>query len=197
MFRYLHHPGLPIRPAPKGEPVPRSPRSQRKRIVKMPDWMLESTARQFAGFEPHATAAMFALRSLARRFSDCTDEILAGLGLNAAKYNYLTVLFMAPERQLTLSELSTLIHTSNATVTSMVGALEADGLLRRVAAKDDRRSSMVRLTAKGRRLIERAMPLRIAMVAKVFEELDDAEREQLVTLLLKVGSGLDRHFGPS
>jgi DNA-binding MarR family transcriptional regulator len=177
--------------------VPRSPRSQRKRIVKMPDWMLESTARQFPGFDQNATAAMFALRSIARRFSDCTDEILAELGLNAAQYNYLTVLFMAPERQLTSGELSTLIHTSNATVTSMVGALERDGLVRRVAAKDDRRSVMVRLTAKGSKLIERAMPVRIAMVAKVFEELADAEREQLVALLLKLGSGLDRHFGPA
>jgi MarR family transcriptional repressor of emrRAB len=174
--------------------VPRSPRTQRKRIVKMPDWMLESTASQFPGFEPNATAAMFALRSIARRFSDCTDELLAGLGLNAAKYNYLTVLYMAPENQLTLNELSTLIHTSNATVTSMVAALERDKLLRRIAPKDDRRSVAVRLTARGRKLVEEAMPLRIAMVGEVFQYLSTADRAQLVESLLKIGEGLDR-FG--
>ncbi len=49
--------------------------------------MLEQHGERFPDtFERNAVIAM---RALAQRVNDCTNDMLAGLGLNAAKYNYL------------------------------------------------------------------------------------------------------------
>jgi DNA-binding MarR family transcriptional regulator len=168
-------------------------RTQRKPIVRLPDDMLTLHEEQFPGtFERHTTIAMFALRALAQRVNDCTNDTLAPLGLNAAKYNYLVVLYMTPKGMLTLNEISDLIHTSNATVTSMVKTLENDGLVRRSAHPTDRRSVVVRLTAKGRKRVEAAIPLHHRNIDDAMSELAIAERAQLGALLLKLAAGFDR-----
>ena len=168
-------------------------RTQRKPIVRLPDAMLEVHRQRFPDtFERNAVIATFALRALARRVNDCTNDTLAALGLNAAKYNYLVVLYLSPGRTLTLNEISDLIHTSNATVTSMVAALERDGLLRRSAHPSDGRSSVVRLTAKGRKCIQAAVPLHHRNIEDAMSELTLDERAQLAALLLKLAAGFDR-----
>jgi DNA-binding MarR family transcriptional regulator len=167
-------------------------RSQRKSIVQLPEAMLSKHQREFPDtFERNGLIAMFALRALAQRVNDRTNETLAPLGLNAAKYNYLIVLYMADAPALTLNELSEHIHTSNATVTSMIKGLEADGLVRRSAHPTDGRSVQVRLTAKGRRAVAAAVPLHRRDMDAGLSRLTLAEREQLATLLLKLGSGFD------
>jgi DNA-binding MarR family transcriptional regulator len=159
----------------------------------MPEWMLDQTARKFPGdFDRHALIAMFALRAIARRYSDRSDARLARLGINAAKHNYLTVIYMSPEQQLTLSEISTLIHTSNATVTSMVAALEEDGYVKRVPNREDGRSAYVRITAKGRSIVERSVPMQHTLTEAALHDLDTEERAELARLLIKVGAGMDR-----
>ena len=168
-------------------------RTQRKTIVRLPDAMLEVHQERFPDtFERNAVIAMFALRALAQRINDCTNDTLAGLGLNAAKYNYLVVICMSPGQMLTLNEISSLIHTSNATVTSMVTSLERDGLLHRSAHPTDGRSVVVRLTAKGRRCIEDAVPLHHRNIEDGMSELTLDERAQLASLLLKLAAGFDR-----
>jgi DNA-binding MarR family transcriptional regulator len=167
-------------------------RTQRKTIVRLPEAMLEAHRERFPDtFERNAVIAMFALRALAQRVNDRTNETLAALELNAAKYNYLVVIYMTPGQTLTLNEISALIHTSNATVTSMVAALERDGLLRRSAHPTDRRSVVVRLTAKGRHRVEAAVPLHHRNIEAGMSELTLDERAQLATLLLKLAAGFD------
>jgi DNA-binding MarR family transcriptional regulator len=135
---------------------------------------------------------MFALRSLARRISDYTDIVMRPYGLNAAKYNYLTVLYMAPRQELTLTEISGLIHTSNATVTGMMTLLQRDGLVRRATNRDDARSVVVRLTPKGRKVAETTIPIHQRMTEEALRDLTLDERKTLVDLLVKVGEGYDR-----
>jgi DNA-binding MarR family transcriptional regulator len=175
--------------------VKRAPRTQRKPLLRLPDEMLTKQAALFPeSFERHSIVALFALRTLAQRITDYTNEALAPLGLNAAKFNYLMVLFVKPLEEMTLSELSRFIHTSNATVTSMVGSLERDGLVRRRAHDVDGRSTIVSLTDDGRRLMEKAIPLHHGHWAAALADLSIAEREQLADLVIRAGTGFDRHF---
>lgn len=168
-------------------------RTQRKSIVQLPEAQLRAHQEHFPeSFDRNGTILMFALRALAQRVNDCTNDTLAGLGLNAAKYNYLVVLYNGGPSPMTLNELSGLIHTSNASVTSMVKALESDGFLRRSAHPEDRRSVLVRLTAKGRKIVEAAMPLHFRDMQAGLRVLSPREREVLAGLLLKLGTGFDR-----
>jgi len=183
-----HYSGTPAR-------VKRPARTQRKPLLRLPDEMLTKQAALFPEtFERHSIVALFALRTLAQRITDYTNEALAPFGLNAAKFNYLMVLFVNPSEEMTLSDLSRFIHTSNATVTSMIGTLERDGLVQRRAHEVDGRSTVVRLTAEGVRVMSAAIPVHHGHWAAALEDLSVAEREQLADLIIRAGTGFDRHF---
>jgi DNA-binding MarR family transcriptional regulator len=157
--------------------------------------MLAKQAAAFPeSFERHSVVALFALRTLAQRITDYTNEALAPFGLNAAKFNYLMVLYVSPNDEMTLSELSRFIHTSNATVTSMVAALERDGLVARRAHEVDGRSTVVNLTPKGKALMDDAIPVHHGNWVAALADLSTAEREQLADLIIRAGTGFDRHF---
>ena len=176
-------------------PVKRPARTQRKQLLRLPEEMLEKQAEAFpATFERHSIVALFALRTLAQRITDYTNDALAPFGLNAAKFNYLMVLYVYPDDEMTLSELSRFIHTSNATVTSMVAALERDGLVQRRAHDLDGRSTVVGLTSEGKALMSEAIPVHHGHWAAALADLSIAEREQLADLIIRAGNGFDRHF---
>jgi DNA-binding MarR family transcriptional regulator len=166
-------------------------RSQRKSIARLPEELLVRQRESFPGSDPNITAALFALRALAQRVNDRTNAVLAPLGLNSAKYNHLVVLYMTPSQMLTPSQISELIHTTNASVSAIIDSLESDGLVKRTQNPDDRRSMVVRLTAKGRRRTEEAFPLRYRDAEKGMAALDGPERAQLVSLLLRVSAAFD------
>lgn len=171
------------------------PRTQRKQLLLIPDEILAKHAERFPNsFDRETSLAIFALRSLARRISDYVTESLIPYNLNAAKFNYLMVAYMSPAGGVTPNELSTHIHTSNATVTSMIGLLEDDGLIRRRRNKDDARSVIICLTPKGRRLVESIVPWYHDRVVAAMSVLSPAEREQFVELLLRTGEGFEREF---
>jgi DNA-binding MarR family transcriptional regulator len=168
-------------------------RSQRKPIAHIPAAHFEEFHRRFPDdYDRDTLVAMFTLRALAQRLNDRTNEWLAPYDLNAAKYNYLIVLYLNAGEPLTPSAISALIHTSNATVTSMIASLERDGLVRRRPHPQDGRSTLVALTPKGRRHIEAAVPIQRRNVDAGMRRLTAAERAQLATLLLKLSGGFDQ-----
>jgi len=84
-------------------------------------------------------------------------------------------------------ELGRKLLRSNSNVTTVIDNLERRGLVRRVRDPEDRRFVEVRLTASGRRLIERAFPEHAARVAAVMSALSPAEQSTLAGLLRKLG----------
>ena len=143
-------------------------------------------------FEEYTVEALFALRALAQRINDRSNDVLAPLGLNAAKYNHLVVIHMSPKHELTMNEISNLIHTTNSSVTSMIDALVVDGLVKRVRNPGDGRSVVVRLTTKGRKRVKEAIPLRTRDAAIGMRALSVAERGQLVSMLIRISESFDR-----
>jgi DNA-binding MarR family transcriptional regulator len=76
----------------------------------------------------------------------------------------------------------------------LVDGLEERGLLERVPNPADRRAHALRLTATGRRLVERAASVVVAHEAAVCEPLDAAERTVLLGLLERIVA--HRHLAP-
>jgi DNA-binding MarR family transcriptional regulator len=92
---------------------------------------------------------------------------------------------------LTLSEISDLIHTTNASVSATIDGLERDGLVKRTPNLADRRSMVVRLTARGRKRVEDAVPVRYDDTEVGMGVLSLDERAQLASLLLRISAGFD------
>jgi DNA-binding MarR family transcriptional regulator len=120
----------------------------------------------------HAVA-IHLLRRL-RRLDDVT-------ALSAPRLSILSVLvFGGP---CSLGALARAEQVKAPTMTRLVQALEADGLVERSRDPDDARSSHVRATARGRRILLRARERRVRALARTLADLSTAERERLARAL--------------
>src|ERR671936_2135382 len=111
------------------------------------------------------SAAIHALRHV-RRDDPAT-------GLSAARLSALSVLVFGGPR--TLGELAAAEHVRPATMTRIVQALEAEGLVRRESDPDDGRVTRLHATAKGERVLWRGRERRVARLAELLSQLSPAE----------------------
>jgi DNA-binding MarR family transcriptional regulator len=158
---------------------------QRTGALLIPQEHLEKHRRRFPRFTPLNAQVLFAVRALAQRINDDATERLAEVGLTARQYNYLAVIYV--EESVTPNEIGTLIHTANPTVTSMLNALERDGLIVREQHPGDGRSSVVSLTPRGKSLYEKAFQLHHDTLEDTMAVLTAHERAKLVEILVRLG----------
>lgn len=98
-------------------------------------------------------------------------------GLSAARLSALSVLvFGGPT---TIGELARVEQVSAPTMTRLVQGLDRDGLVVREAQEGDARAVRLRVTPKGRRILERGRERRVDELARLVESLPE---EQLRTL---------------
>jgi DNA-binding MarR family transcriptional regulator len=83
---------------------------------------------------------------------------------------------------LTLGEVAALEQVQPPTATRLVSSLEIAGLVARVNDELDRRVVRVKITAEGRRALERIRTLKNAYLRRRLAALDPAEREQAESL---------------
>lgn len=98
------------------------------------------------------------------------------------RFDLLAQLHRAPAG-LRMGELSARILVTNGNVTWLVAALEGEGLVRRRTASDDRRATIVRLTAAGRRHFEAMARAHERLIAGLLDGLSAAERRALYAAL--------------
>jgi DNA-binding MarR family transcriptional regulator len=72
------------------------------------------------------------------------------------------------------------------TLTGVIDRLEKKGLVKRIPSSDDRRCTLVVLTARGSRVFEKEFPRQIEYLGKRFEGLSKPDREAAVRLLSKI-----------
>lgn len=102
-------------------------------------------------------------------------------GLTRARLSALALLVLGGPR--TLGELAAAERVRPPTMTRLVHAMEADGLVVRERNPADGRSIIIRATSIGERQLERGRARQIAPLAESIADLDDGER-----LLLEDGS---------
>jgi DNA-binding MarR family transcriptional regulator len=116
---------------------------------------------------------------------------LAGHGLEPGWFDLLAALRRAgAPYELSPTELMRTVMLSSGGMTKRLDRVEAAGLVERRPDPDDRRGTLVRLTAKGRRIVERAVETHVAREAEVLAPLSAAERRTLDRLLRKLLRGL-------
>ena len=105
--------------------------------------------------------------------------------LTESQFGVLEALWhLGPMPQVRLCE-KLLVSGSN--LTTVVDNLERRGLVRRDPNPDDRRAHLVRLSARGSALIERAFPAHAARITALLGALSAAEQKQLGALARKLG----------
>lgn len=136
-----------------------------------------------AGPRPDSTLELAELLThTARRLRRGSIVQLAPLGLTYAQARVLRHV-AAAGRPLRMADLAAQLDVVPRSVTTMVDALEAAGLVARHADPGDRRSVLVVLSDDGRRLLDRLEAARRDSAEEVFGGLDPAQRGALLELL--------------
>jgi DNA-binding MarR family transcriptional regulator len=100
-----------------------------------------------------------------------------GDGLTRARLSALGLLVMGGPR--TLGELAAAEHVRPPTMTRLVHALEADGLVRRRPNPDDRRSVVIAATPRGEELLEAGRRRQVEPLAEAIAGLERSDRRTL------------------
>ena len=112
------------------------------------------------------------------------DRGLAPLGLNTAQA--LVLVFLVDERAGTAAEVCKQLSHDPGAMTRLIDKLEAMGLVRRVRARDDRRSARLEITARGRQVHADMTRVQIDMLNRALRGFSSAEARTLEGLLRRV-----------
>lgn len=109
-------------------------------------------------------------------------KIKERFGINQTQFNLLAQLDLAAGG-IRAGELSrrTIVTGSNLTV--VVDDLVSRGLVKRVAAPDDRRVAVIQLTPKGKAAFDRWAPVHAEWIVTIFNDLPAPKKRQLIVAL--------------
>ena len=118
------------------------------------------------------------------------NAALAPHGLKYLEYAVLTTLRVsgAPYRMTPSNLQATLLFTSGG-LSNLLKRLESNGWIQRTDDPNDGRGVLVCLTAKGRRLADRAMPDHAKAELRLLRMFSEPERAQLAQLLARMMAG--------
>ena len=158
------------------------------------DLPTDQTAAEFTERYPTINpSAIKTCAALLRTGSDLLtafETILGRNGLSQGRFLTLMVMNRTPSEESNPSVLSEKIGVKRATMTGLLGGLERDGLIERLIHNEDRRKKGIRLTAKGRQVLDDILPDYYRNIAKIMMHLTEKERLELMSLLAKVNRGL-------
>lgn len=130
------------------------------------------------------------VRRLAALTNQRHDEVLDDLRLSRMEFEVLSALRRAGGG-LRPSQLTREMLSSGAATTKRLARLEKDGLITRNTSARDRREVDVRLTERGREVIDRIFPAQLEHERALLEPLSAEERARLGELLAKVLGPMD------
>jgi DNA-binding MarR family transcriptional regulator len=116
-----------------------------------------------------------------------SNAVATEAGLSPSQYNVLRILRTADQAGLTCAAIGSRMVTRDSDLTRLLGGLASKGLLTRSRSTEDARRSINRLTARGRRLLERLEP-RVEEAARA--SFAHMNREDLRGLLRLLGAVL-------
>lgn len=110
---------------------------------------------------------------------------------NGAQGRILYVLWQ--EEQISLREVADRTGLAATTLTSMIDRMEAAGLVRRTAAPDDRRKTLLALTEKARELQPDYMAVSAQMNSIFYKGFSEEEIRLCETMLVRIHDNLKQH----
>ena len=150
--------------------------------VLLAEWL-----RERPDLDPRPFAIFGRIWRLSASLLGNAEKWLAPVGLSFKSFSVIVTLRRSgPPYELNPTKLYRKSLLSSGAITNRIDRVEAEGLVKRLPDPKDRRGTIVRLTAKGRALADRAIKLHFAALAKELSGIDRAERDQLATLLSKL-----------
>jgi len=154
------------------------------------DRTLEEFAERYPNMNPSALKTCAVLLRTGSDLLTAFETILGNHGLSQGRFLTLIVMNRTPDEAINPSTLAEKVGVTRATMTGLLDGLERDRLIERLAHPNDRRKIGVRLTDKGRHMLDDMLPDYYSYIGKFMANLTENERQNLVSLLGKVNQGL-------
>jgi DNA-binding MarR family transcriptional regulator len=125
--------------------------------------------------------------ALKLRVQEFLDE--AGIPISAEEISILTVLahLDGPERMKPLAEK---LGRDATTVSRQIAGLEEAGFVRRTPCPEDGRATVVTATRAGRKLVERTIPLTLALRSRAMKGISKSDEKVLISTLSQMLNNL-------
>ena len=138
--------------------------------------------------------ALLSVYFTANRIKRLGTDFFKDHELTDVQFNVLSLLKheSGEQKGLTQVELSCMLLVKRANITSIVDRMEKAGLIRRTPSAEDRRYNLVRLTARGRELLEFTEKDYMAAVHEVMSVLNNEELDDLIGMLNRVRARLQK-----
>jgi DNA-binding MarR family transcriptional regulator len=142
----------------------------------------------------HRRAWLALLRCYSRIQRELMQVIAQKYDSSLPRYDVLTALVLH-EQGLTMGELATMLKVSKGNVTGVVRRLKADGLVRKVTSKEDRRVQSVTISPEGKRLWEDMHEDYDRIITELLSGQSVRELEALVETLERTLKSVDEVAG--
>jgi MarR family 2-MHQ and catechol resistance regulon transcriptional repressor len=121
----------------------------------------------------------------ARAVERCAERSIESLEMCRSDFGVLEALLN--KGPLPVNQIGQKVLLTSGSITTAVDRLELKSLVERKDSPDDRRARIVHLTARGRKLIQKAYADHATDMEKLAEVLGSGERAALLRLLKKLG----------
>jgi DNA-binding MarR family transcriptional regulator len=120
-----------------------------------------------------------------------SDRHVRSLGLTPSQFDVIATL--GDTQGMSCRELSETTLVTKGTLTGVLDRLEAKGLTERVPSKNDRRSTIIRLTEQGDRLFRKVFPAQIKFLKPYFDRaLTASQMKELSGMLLSLKGSFEK-----
>jgi DNA-binding MarR family transcriptional regulator len=134
--------------------------------------------------------AGFLIHDASRLRRTVMDQHLKPLGITRSQWWVLSQVDRDTGGGFSQIELARLLDVGKVTLGGLIDRLETNGLVTRVPDEEDRRAKRVKLSRKGRKLLERIEDVSLEVNRRIMEGISADEEEQLIAILTRMKHNL-------
>lgn len=153
------------------------------------DLIIEQWQRERPELDSSPIGIVGRISRLAREIEDRLEPVYREHGLEPGWHDVLATLRRSGGT-LRPTDLTNASMLTSSGTTKRLDKLEAAGLIARTADPDDRRGTLISLTAAGRRLIDGLTPAHLDNERRILGALSEADQRRLADLLRRLQLGL-------
>lgn len=120
------------------------------------------------------------------------DALFKTLGLTDVQFNVMMLLnYQGGDEGLSQVQLSDMMLVNRANVTTLIDRMEKSALVARTSLSGDRRTNIIKMTAKGKKIFEKAEPMYDKMIRQTMAGFSQNELGKLIAVLEKVRNNIN------
>jgi DNA-binding MarR family transcriptional regulator len=155
------------------------------------DLIIEQWRRERPDLDSSPIGIIGRISRLAREIEQRLERVYREQGLEPGWHDVLATLRRSgPSYRLRPSEFTNALMLTSSGTTKRLDRLEQAGLIARDPDPDDRRGTLITLTAAGHKLIDTVTEAHLENERRILSALTDADRKRLADLLRKLQLGL-------